>query len=346
MKKRLILVSALTLTSFGTLADGPNLYGRLDLALSNSDTAATIRNNKDGTVLENNLSRLGLKGSESLTSNIELLYQIEFGVESMTETESSSGDRETFTSRDTFLGIKSPIGTVLVGSNGSAFKVSEGGIDAFGSTNADIDRLLIGQSPSRDGIWYYSPKIADLITINATYLIEDNYIDASDDDAVNAYHDQYTLNVMVGDKKLKAQPYYLVGAYTTLDGVDAYRAAGQVKIGHFKLGGIYQNTKSQTTTKEGDTYLVSVAYNLNGVNLKAQYGKDTAGFGRYYSKITDESATDINVQTLTVGADYKITKSTMLYGHYAMYEGDHKVAGATVDLDDDNIVTFGMRYNF
>jgi hypothetical protein len=29
-----------------------------------------------------------------------------------------------------------------------------------------------------------------------------------------------------------------------------------------------------------------------------------------------------------------------------MYEGDHKVGTATVDLEDDNIFTVGARYDF
>lgn len=343
MKKTLIsasVASVLTLASFGALAEGPSFYGRLDLSVTNSDTGATTQNGKEGTVLENNFSHIGVKGSESLTSNIDVIYQMEFQVENTT----NSG--ETFKARNTFLGLKSQVGTVLVGRNDTVFKQSEGGVDVFGNTNADIDRLVGGQTRSGDGIWYYSPKIADLVTLNATYLMEDNY---TDDAGKDSYEDQYALSATIGDKKLKAQNYYVAGAYNTIGGIDAYRGVAQVKLGDFKVGGLYQNTESQTSDQEGNSYFLNVVYNLNGVNLKAEYGKDEAGFGKYFKNISggyQDEMSDVNVQSITVGADYKISKSTMVYGHYAMYEGDYKVAGAKIDLEDDNIFTVGVRYNF
>ncbi|NMH66873.1 porin [Shewanella salipaludis] len=342
MKKNFIaasVVSALTLTSFGALADGPSFYGRLDLSVANSDTGATTQNKKDGTVLESNFSNLGVKGSEQLAEGFDILYQMEFQVENTTQTKDKSGDDIVFKARNTFLGLKTQAGSVLVGRNDTVFKQSEGGVDLFGNTNADIDRLVGAQTRSADGIWYYSPKIADLITLNATYLMEDNQ--ASDDS-------QYAISATLGDKKLKEQNYYLAAAYNKgISNLDAYRGVAQVKLGDFKLGGLYQHSENATDSAiDGNTYLVNVSYNLNGVNLKAEYGKDSAGFGNYYKNIKGESGTDIDVQNIILGADYRIAKSTMLWGHYAMYEGDHRVAGNKVELLDDDVFTVGVRYDF
>lgn len=342
MKKSLIsasVASVIALTSFGALADGPNFYGRLDLSVTNSDKGYTTQNSKEGTVLENNFSNLGVKGSEKISDGIDVIYQMEFQVENTTQTKDKSGDDVVFKARNTFLGLKSAAGTVLVGRNDTVFKQSEGGIDLFGNTNADIDRLVGAQTRSADGIWYYSPKIADLITVNATYLVEDNQ---SSDDS------QYALSATLGDKKFKAQNYYVAVAYNKgISGIDAYRGVAQVKLGDFKVGGLFQNSESIVDgSEDNNTYIVNVAYNLNGVNLKAEYGKDEAGFGRYYSKAKGVAGTDINVTNITVGADYRVAKSTLIYGHYAMYEGDHKVAGMKVDLEDDNIFTVGVRYDF
>ena len=341
MKKTLIsasVASVLTLVSFATLAEGPSFYGRLDLSVTNSDKGSTTQNGKEGTVLENNFSNLGVKGSEKISDGVEILYQMEFQVENTTQTEDSSGDDVTFKSRNTFLGLKTNAGTVLVGRNDTVFKQSEGGIDLFGNFNADIDRMIGGQDRKADGIWYHSPTIGGLLTFNATYLMDDNY-EGSDED-------QYALSATLGDKGLKAQNYYLAAAYNTIGGIDAYRGVAQVKLGDFKVGGLYQNTESQTTDQDGDSFFVNVSYDLNGVNLKAEYGQDDAGFGKYYKSIKDATGTDISVTNITVGADYRISKSTLIYGHYAMYEGDHKVGTATVDLEDDNIFTLGARYDF
>ena len=103
MKKSLIsasVASVIALTSFGALADGPNFYGRLDLSLTNSDTGVTTQEGKDGTVIENNFSHLGVKGSEKISDGVDVIYQMEFQVENT----SSKGD--VFKARNTFLGIK------------------------------------------------------------------------------------------------------------------------------------------------------------------------------------------------------------------------------------------------
>ncbi|WP_137223269.1 porin [Shewanella sp. MEBiC00475] len=341
MKKTLIsasIASVLTLVSFATLAEGPSFYGRLDLSVSNSDEGATTQNGKDGTVLESNFSNLGVKGSEKISNGIELLYQMEFQVENTTQTKDSSGDNVVFKARNTFLGLKSDVGTVLVGRNDTVFKQTEGGVDLFGNTNADMDRLVDDQDRVADGVWYYSPMLGGLVTLNATYLMDDNY-EGSDED-------QYALSATIGDKKFKAHNYYLAAGYNTINGTDSYRGVAQAKFGDFKVGGLFQNTESQITDQEGDSFFVNVSYNLNGVNLKAEYGQDDAGFGKYFKNSVDTIGTDINVTQIIVGADYRVSKSTLVYGHYAMYEGDHKVELAKVDLEDDNIFTVGVRYDF
>jgi len=365
MKKTLIsasVASVLTLTSFGTLAQSPHFYGRLDLAVTHSDQSTTLQGGSNGvkagesgTYLENNFSHIGVKGNQSLTSNIDVIYQMEFQVENT----SSKGD--VFKARNTFLGLKSSLGMLLVGRNDTVFKQAEGGVDAFGNTNADIDRLVAGQTRSADGIWYYSPKIADLVTLNATYLMSDNNQGA--DKNTDA---QYALSATLGDKKFKDQNYYFAAAYNKgIANIDAYRAVAQAKFGQVKVGGFFQDTESlKYENLEGNTYFVNAVYNLGGVNLKIQYGADSAGLSKYFSNSfgvinlnnanTDENETnavlnnisDVNVQNMSVGADHKVSKSTMVYGHYAMYSGDYKLAGNKVDLADDSVFTLGMRYNF
>ncbi|MBV7316998.1 porin [Shewanella sp. NIFS-20-20] len=108
------IASLLALSSASAMAEGPNFYGRLDLSVTNSDTGATTQNGKEGTVLENNFSLLGVKGSEQLTDGIDVIYQMEFQVENTTV----EGGNNPFKARNTFLGLKTDYGTALVGYNG------------------------------------------------------------------------------------------------------------------------------------------------------------------------------------------------------------------------------------
>lgn len=354
MKKTFIsasVASVLALASFGALAEGPSFYGRLELALTHTDTAATLQGgtngidttnyadeNNAGTYLENNFSLLGVKGSEKIADGFEAIYQMEFQVENT----STTGD--VFKARNTYLGLKTNAGTVLVGRNDTVFKQAEGGVDIFGNTNADIDRLISGQTRSADGMWYYSPKIAGLVTLNATYLFDDNDTTAKTSESL------YALSATLGDKAFKDQNYYVAVAYNKgISGIDAYRGVAQVKLGQFKVGGLFQQSENVVNSDiDGNTYFVNVSYDLNGVNLKAEYGADDAGFGNFYKNVNKGGATgtDINVQNFNVGADYRLAKSTMVYGQYAMYRGDHVVAGNKVDLQDDNVFSVGVRYDF
>jgi len=361
MKKTFVsasVASVLALASFGALADGPSFYGRLELATTYSQTGATLQSgtngvnadyrneNNGGTYLENNFSLLGVKGTEKIAAGYDIVYQMEFQVEN------TSGTGDVFKARNTYLGLKTNAGTVLVGRNDTVFKQAEGNVDLFGNTNADIDRLVGAQTRSADGVWYYSPKLAGLITLNANYLMDDNE-SATSAEGKDSSND-YALSATLGDSKFKEQNYYAAVAYNKgIAGIDAYRLVGQAKLGQFKLGGLFQNSESVANSNlDGNTYFVNVAYDLNGVNLKAEYGVDETGFGNYYKNVTtigkDQAitGTDINVQNINIGADYRLSKSTMVYGQYSMYSGDHVVSGKKVDLQDDNVFSVGVRYDF
>ncbi|WP_308424893.1 porin [Shewanella saliphila] len=233
------MLSVLSVTSISALADSPTGYGRLDITLTNSEHGFTTQNRKEGTVLENNFSRVGVKGSEKINDDYELLYQMEVQVNGAT----NEGDDEVFKSRSTYFGIASKtMDTVLVGRNDTVMKSSKGNVEAFDLTNAAYNRMIASQDRKADGITYYSPTIAGAFTINGTYLVDDNY-EGSDET-------QYAISVISGDKKLKKQNYYVAGAYNTIGGVDAYRAVGQVKMGDFKVACSKTQKAKPTLTKK------------------------------------------------------------------------------------------------
>ncbi|WP_025820811.1 porin [Shewanella marina] len=357
MKKTFIsaaIASALSVASFAALADGPQVYGRIDVAATTTEASSTLQGSTSGkeighagTYFENNFSHIGVKGTQNIAEGYDIVYQMEFGVDNM----GADKGKSPFNSRNTFLGLKTNAGTVLVGRNDPVFKQVEGSVDAFGNTNADIDRLVAGQGRVADGVWYYSPKIADLVTVNATYLMKDNQAGADN----SAKHNQYAVSATLGDSKLKAHNYYVAASYNkAINNIDAYRGVAQVKLGQLTLGALAQNSESVVNTLEGDTYFVSAKYNLNGVNLKLQYGYDESGLGSYFKNLTGMSATsldtkavsDVKINNITAGADYRLSKSTLVYGQYAHYEGDYKNAGLKMDLKQDSVLSVGVRYDF
>jgi predicted porin len=89
------------------------------------------------------------------------------------------------------------------------------------------------------------------------------------------------------------------------------------------------------------------------VNLKAEYGMDESGLGKYFQGISGikpkvgvaSEITDVSVQNITIGADYRLAKSTLVFAHYAMYEGDYTAVNK-MNLEDDNVFSVGIRYDF
>ena len=329
--------------------DELNFYGRLDLAITHSTNGDTTQNGKSGTLLENNFSNIGLRGHEGIAKLTKIIYQIEFQIENT----SSNGDKDPLKASNTYLGLESEtLGTLLVGRNDTVFKQSEGSVDIFGNTNADIDRLVAGQTRGADAIWYYSPSLSNIFNINATYLVTDN--NQAD---IDNPKEQYALNIIVGDKKLRQHQYYLGAALNKgIANVNAYRGVAQMKLGQWTLGSLYQYTQSQQSNEQnmkGHSYFLNVIYTINGLNLKAEFGADTSGLGKYFTRATqtnndtDRSQfSDISVTQLTLGADYPLSQSTLLYGHMAKYQGHYKDAGTHIELEKDHVLTTGVRYNF
>ncbi|MCW3171360.1 porin [Shewanella subflava] len=351
MKKNLItsaILSCAALTSFSALASGPQFYGRADLALTNSDLGVATQNQKDGTIIENNFSWLGVKGSEKINDDVEILYQMEFGVSNF----DNSGD--TFAARNSFLGVKTVAGTALVGRNDTVFKSAEGGFDQFGNTNSDIDLLVAGQNREADGISYYSPKLADLITLNATYLVDDNHVDAKGNK--KSADSMYALSATLGDKAFKSHNFYAAAAYQDgISNIEAYRGVVQGKFGNFIVGGLYQHSESndaQLAHLDGNSYIINAAYLMGDWKFKASYGHDDSGLGKYVSRFIGKETqsdlsdvSDIDLKQFSIGADYRVSKNTLVYGHYTKFDGDMLVDTFNADLSDD-IVTVGLRVDF
>ena len=98
----------------------------------------------------------------------------------------------------------------------------------------------------------------------------------------------------------------------------------QYQIGALKLGTMYQQNEDNQGTKDESGFFVSTAYKIGKTTLKAQYGfieNDVDG---------DEE------KTLSLGADYKISKNTKAYIFYT----DN--TDSKVDAPDDDMNSFGV----
>ena len=138
----------------------PTWYGKIfvDAQSFSNDVMGTK------TDIKNNSSRLGLKGEYSFSenSNLRLIYQAEYQFDPVDG--KARGDDGTLKQRNTFLGIKSNIGTLFAGTHDSALKKSQLKIDLFNDLAPDIKNILHGENRLEDFIGYTTPKYKNMIS--------------------------------------------------------------------------------------------------------------------------------------------------------------------------------------
>lgn len=115
--KKLLLASAVAALSVSAAHAAPTVYGKAFLTVDASNAKDTYKSgiiqttediNTSG--LNSNSSRIGLRGSEALTADIDVVYKLEYGINI------DNGAANQFTSRDTYLGLAhKEYGTLLAG---------------------------------------------------------------------------------------------------------------------------------------------------------------------------------------------------------------------------------------
>ncbi|WP_394147172.1 porin [Shewanella atlantica] len=340
----LTLVAASIALSPQVFADDFKFYGRLDYSITNSDTGTATHKGKQGTIIENNFSRVGIKGKTALSEDWSLFYKVEVGVNGASQANGSNP----FSSRPTFLGLKhESIGAIAAGRIDPVFKMSKGFADAFDNYSLKHDRLMPGDKRWGDSIEYKSPKWNKL-QMGVSYLIEDNHYSATDPRRDNG---NYQLAVTYGDKFFKSGNTYLAAAYSDgIEDIKAYRLVGHVKFGQLKFGTIIQHSELQNPNKpafesrEGEGYIVNATYKLDNLLLKAQYGSDNSGTGkiahRVYDALGDSAMYVPEVSQWAVGAEYFMSKSFRFHTEIGQFD-----VKQYSDFDD-SIISVGVRYDF
>ncbi|PKG57293.1 porin [Shewanella sp. Choline-02u-19] len=341
---QLTLLAAAILASPAVMADAYKFYGRIDYSITNSDSGSATHSGKSGTILENNWSRLGVKGNAALNDDFTVFYQIEVGVNGASEGKQNNP----FSARPTFLGIKhSTVGQLAAGRIDPVFKMAKGTADAMDMYSLKHDRLFAGDKRWGDSLEYKTVKWNKL-QFGASYILEDNYY-AEDD--VHRDNGNYQVAVTYGDKLFKSGDFYLAAAYT--DGVEdikGFRAVAQYKYGNLKLGSIYQSAKivnpnlDNWQQRDGDGFIISAKYQIDKLTLKAQYGQDDSGTGKIAGRVYDQygaAATDVpEVSQWAIGAEYRLSKSTRVHTELGQFD-----VKQYSDFDD-TIISVGFRIDF
>lgn len=301
--KSSLLLAVLSGVSFSALAD-VDVYGKANVSVQSSD---------DGegsfTEIKSNASRIGFKGSETLSEGLEAVYKFEFQVNV------SDDSKDTLTSRNQYVGLKGGFGQVVLGRNDTALKQSQGKLDLFNDLEGDIKNLFKGENRLSDTVTYSSNDLSGF-KILTTYVAE------KDSEGESGY----SLALTYGDSGLKKSKVYAsIAADSEVNGYDVLRATVQGKVADIKLGAMYQTQEKVDGSGDADGYLVNAAYTLDSNTFKVQY------------QVMDFDGADKKT-AISAGVDHKLSKNTKLFAFYSNFDMDSNV--------DQDYLGLGIEYKF
>ncbi|GAB4038398.1 MAG: porin [Rubrivivax sp.] len=305
--KHLIAVAA-ALVAGSAFAQGTEIYGRINLSLERQDVAGTKK-----TVVQDNASRIGFRGTEDLGGGLKAGFVIEHGFNADTGSANTGGNHVGgFWGRESTLSLSGSFGTVRLGNMpaseayfATADYVSMHNHDTGTSSDALYGFAATGQLTS--AIAYTSPTMGGL-----RLDIQYGFKEGTRPDAPMAIAANYD-----------AGPLHLGFGYEEFDGAKSTAVRALYELGAFTVGGYYEKGSGDLRY---NNFRLAGMYTMGASEFHVNYGRrgDTNGV----------DGTDRN--QFTLGYNYNLSKRTKVYAFYT------KLGGAA----DFNSLALGMRHNF
>ena len=360
MKKSLIalaIASAVSAPAAFAATSNVDIYGVLNMSLNFVDPDAPGQESSNPSITST-ASRIGFKGAEDLGGGLSAIWQIESGFNA----DEQSG---TLASRNTFLGLKGGWGTVLAGNHDTPMKMIGRKIDNFGDTLGD-DRNILGAVSSGSNIFdlrtkntiaYVSPNF-DGFNAAVAYVSDWNNTSSNSNDTVtngngsgldNNNFDAWSINGTYENGPLYIGAAYEshMSQYSNSDS-DMWRINGSFDIAGFLLGASYESIGGDVKSYNRDAYGLFASYKMGAWNFK----------GNYLNASDNDAYNNSGADQWTIGADYVLSKRTVVYGYYASVSNDNYAGyglGAGAGASDQTIGNagsnpdsfgIGMRHSF
>lgn len=336
--KKLFLATSVAALALSTANAAPQIYGKAFLAAdyvnADFDSSAPDLDLDENTLeINSHASRIGLRGSEALTANTDVIYQLEYGT-------NIDGDTDGFTNRDTYLGVvNKQFGEFRVGKNQSSLDrinnvvtADSGYWDNLGNNEMENDVVealnMADSNRINSSIIWTAPKYDNLpLELSAMY---------SSDDQNSNDNDGYGVAVMFDQDK-----GFTAGiAYDKDQNVagDIIRGTATVDLGKYiaapvTLGALYQvaDFDYDRDTKKEKGLIVSAAMGLTNLarpaTVYAQYNKTDNLNG------WDDAKSD----QIVVGGKYFFKDNMIMHAYAGVNNADNVTS---VNVDGDNI-TYG-----
>jgi|GEM_PF-68310 len=341
------LIALSCLAPVGAMADAPTVYGRINLTAQQnstealqfvgaSDTVTTTQS--DTTTLENNVSRLGFKGSEKFADlGLEGFYLAEYAVyadDGIDGTDSATSSSASIRQRNIYFGLKGSFGSAQAGYFDTPLKSIQNKVDLFNDLRGDINEYItVNDYRRKNSVMYVTPKMSgftgyvDIILSEVNNKQKDAANNQKGRDNAASLAMSYELGGFYGALAYDKNVVVVESTNNLNDESQVFRVVAQYTIGAWQLGALYDNHDATTYTpvapvagdvlkakeNQGNGWIVSSQYTLGQWALKAQYGQ---------SDILRGAEVDRDADVLSLGADYKLSKNTRLFGFYTTESAD------------------------
>jgi predicted porin len=363
MKKSLIALAIASAVSAPAFAATSNvdIYGVLNLAVSGYDNEGSKDDPAD-VQFSSIESRVGIKGVEDLGGGMAAIWQVESGIDA----DEGNGS---WASRNTFVGLKTGLGTVLLGNHDTPTKLVGRAVDLFGGTVADARNVtgnnatktvilpVVGSTTvtafanahevrAKNVLAYISPTFSGITVVGAWVNDLGAPVGVSSKTPDTANQSVYDVSATGTWGPVFLGASYGDGELHDALGLGAsYRAVGGLTLGMFKLVGQYDLQEADGAVQgDYESWMVGGSIALGAFAIKADYLS-----GEYDNYLNDR-------EQWAVGADYNMSKRTKLYALYAYGENvtfgstsSDPVVAAKSGLNDDtdtSVISAGIVHNF
>jgi len=359
MNKKLLASAVIAAVAVSPAAFAESVvYGKMHTSVDASD----YDNGRDNWEVTNRSSRLGFKGSEDLGNGLKAIYQIEFGIRSDGGQEQVGGDGHT-TLRNTFVGLASDWGTLVVGRHDTPMKMAfyAAGTERLGDSAIDLNpgrNNPIGvfqEFRANNAISYVSPNFSGFTvaaavipgeqsgsktTTTGSRIVKNDLDGVADHYSLGAMYKGNGLKASLGYEVLSSQPVASArtpGQISQQVDQETFQVGASYTMNNFSFGAHYQDT-----TDFG--FLVDADYTAYAATGKATFGNNAISLVYTHSELDPKgSNNDVDTDGWGVAAEHNFSKRTKVYAAYASNSADADQSSDDVDAD---MFSLGMIHNF
>jgi len=354
-KKLYAAMAGMLLTMSTAVQADITLYGKARTSVDLTDNGVDNVTN-----VSSNSSRLGFKGSEDLGNGLKAVFQYE----TLIFLDDGAGSTGTLfgTARNSYVGIVSGLGTLLLGVTDNPYKLATNKLDVYSDSMGDFNTIMgnvSGASTPFDerepnSINYWSPKFNGLQLMGA-YRPDESGAVKRDRYSLSVVYENGPLYGSIAYENHKSEANAAGSISSTATGrifdTQGWKAGIGYAFNHekTKLGLVYESLSQDgaATVLDRDAWYLSLAHKMDNNTFKLAYAKAN----------DNDKGDDTGANWYVVGLDHSLSKRTTIYALYAKTNNDSAAryglgtggsTGAVVPAlgDDPSTFSIGINHDF